>query len=124
MDMKRKQILAKAITLGLLLAMPCGAWAETKINNIVTLGNETTYSDGLLVEKSGNIQGNSYDLKVDSTFPYNKILLGVVNEGTITGVGTLSAGSVYNNGGILEVKNLQLAGAKYEKNWPQHYSLY
>lgn len=126
--MKRKQILARAITLGLLLALPCSAWAETEIDNTVTLENETTYSGGLLVKENGNIQGAGNDLKVDGTFSYTpNFLLGVVNEGTITGVDTLSAGSVYNNGGVLEVQNLQLAGAKYDAqnpNWPKHFSLY
>ncbi|WP_293729711.1 hypothetical protein, partial [uncultured Phascolarctobacterium sp.] len=74
--MKRKQILARAITLGLLLAMPCSAWAETiedgyKFSGSKTLTENTTYTGGLLIAKDASITGDDKSLDIQGYF-YNK----------------------------------------------------
>ncbi|MDO4922334.1 MAG: autotransporter outer membrane beta-barrel domain-containing protein [Phascolarctobacterium sp.] len=107
--MKRKQILAKAITLGLLLAMPCSAWAAN-LDKDVTLDKNETYTGGLGVNSGVTLdgaEGSKYSVTVEGIVQSGSDEYGVINQGTIENIGTLTAKSILNNGKV-EVQNLNI----------------
>lgn len=90
--MKRKNFLAKAITLGLLLAVPVGVQAEVIFQDTALTGN-TSYTDGLKVHENATLDGgsNHADITVSGNIQHDGKEYGIVNQGTMTNIGSITA---------------------------------
>ncbi|MDO4921052.1 MAG: autotransporter outer membrane beta-barrel domain-containing protein [Phascolarctobacterium sp.] len=113
--MKRKQILAKAITLGLLLAMPCSAWAYDVVSSDTPLTENKTYTDGLNVNNSAALDGAGYDISVKgNTNDSGGNAYGVINYGKIENVVNFTAENLVLNSGsgaVISIQEGEFTGA-------------